>query len=382
MRILMTTDTVGGVLTYALDLCRALDRFGVEVVLAAMGPRIDDEQRAAARALPNVRLEYRRGVLEWMDDPWRDVDAAGRWLLALAWQYDVALVHANGYSEAALPFGVPVVAVGHSCVCSWFRAVRGTDAPPRYDEYRERVRRGLHAARVVVAPTHAMLDALDEHYGPLPVRCCILNGRSTLALRPRAKVPMVLCAGRLWDEAKNVEALVRVARSLPWPVHVAGELAAPGGAAVPRRETGGVEVLGPLPPAALAEVMGRASIYALPARYEPFGLSVLEAAASGCALVLGDIPSLRELWGDAAVFVHPDDHLALAAALTRLATDDPHRRSLAARARRRAASLGDDAMARAYVGLYAELMDRPVASPPSDPTRVPNHCHLHADLES
>ena len=38
-----------------------------------------------------------------------------------------------------------------------------------------------------------------------------------------------------------------------------------------------------------------------------FGFSVLEAALSGCALVLGDIPSLREIWGDAALFVPPDD---------------------------------------------------------------------------
>jgi glycosyltransferase involved in cell wall biosynthesis len=294
----------------------------------------------------------------------------------------VALVHANGYSEAALPFGVPVVAVGHSCVLSWFRAVQGTDAPPKYDEYRQRVRRGLQAARVVVAPTRSMLDALDEHYGPLPSRRCILNGRSMLELRPRAKVPMVLSAGRLWDEAKNVAALVRVAPSLPWPVHVAGELAAPGAAATPLPETRNVEVLGRLSPPALAEVMGRASIYALPARYEPFGLSVLEAAASGCALVLGDIPSLRELWDDAAVFVRPDDHAALTAAIQRLAVDEARRRSLAARARLRAASLGDGAMARAYLGLYSELVDRRTTSARPDPARARIHHYLHVDLES
>ena len=54
--------------------------------------------------------------------------------------------------------------------------------------------------------------------------------------------------------------------------------------------------------------MGRAAIYALPARYEPFGLSILEAALSGCALVIGDIPSLREIWADAALFVPSDGH--------------------------------------------------------------------------
>jgi glycogen(starch) synthase len=355
MRILMTTDTVGGVFTYALDLCRVLERFGVEVVLAAMGPRMDHGQRAAARALPNVRLRFLPGALEWMDDPWRDVDGAGRWLLALARQHDVALVHANGYSEAALPFGVPVVAVGHSCVLSWFRAVRGEDAPPRYAEYRARVRRGLQAAKVVVAPTMWMLATLDELYGPLPSRLCILNGRSMLELRPRAKLPMVLCAGRLWDEAKHVQALVRAAPSLSWPVCVAGDDAAPGRDRTPLPN---VEALGKLSARALAEVMGRASIYALPARYEPFGLSVVEAAACGCALVLGDIPTLRELWADAAVFVPPDDDAALVRAIEELVASPERLRSLAARARLRASMYGDLAMGRAYVALYADLVER------------------------
>jgi glycogen synthase len=59
-----------------------------------------------------------------------------------------------------------------------------------------------------------------------------------------------------------------------------------------------------------ADWYARASIYALPARYEPFGLSALEAALSGCALILGDIPSLREVWLEAAPYVSPDDESA------------------------------------------------------------------------
>ena len=39
------------------------------------------------------------------------------------------------------------------------------------------------------------------------------------------------------------------------------------------------------------------------ALYEPFGLAVLEAAQAGCALVLSDIPTFRELWDGAALFV-------------------------------------------------------------------------------
>jgi glycosyltransferase involved in cell wall biosynthesis len=105
----------------------------------------------------------------------------------------------------------------------------------------------------------------------------------------------------------------------------------------------------------MAEWYARASIYALPARYEPFGLSILEAASAGCALVLGDIATLRENWDGAADFVAPDDGDALAGAIQRL-IDDPLRRDRQARlARRRARRFPADRMAAAYLTLYREL---------------------------
>jgi glycosyltransferase involved in cell wall biosynthesis len=105
--------------------------------------------------------------------------------------------------------------------------------------------------------------------------------------------------------------------------------------------------------------MARAAVYALPARYEPFGLSVLEAALAGCALVLGDIPSLREVWGDAALFVHPDDGEGLAEALQGLMANPAERERRAALARARALTFTPRRMAEAYLELYAALRARP-----------------------
>jgi glycosyltransferase involved in cell wall biosynthesis len=104
--------------------------------------------------------------------------------------------------------------------------------------------------------------------------------------------------------------------------------------------------------------MARASIYALPARYEPFGLSALEAALSGCALVLGDIPSLREVWGEAATYVDPDDADALTAAIARLASDDTLRDERARLARERGTRFGAAAMTERYLDLYRALAAR------------------------
>jgi glycosyltransferase involved in cell wall biosynthesis len=101
--------------------------------------------------------------------------------------------------------------------------------------------------------------------------------------------------------------------------------------------------------------LSRAAIYALPARYEPFGLSVLEAALRGCALALGDIDSLRENWDGAAAFVDPADPDALAAAINGLIADPARRIRQANLARERSLALTPGRMGEAYYSLYCGL---------------------------
>lgn len=359
-RILMTADAVGGVWNYALELSRALGRHGVEVVLATMGPRPRPEQRAEAAALPNVALCESHYQLEWMESPWSDLARAGEWLLELERHFRPDVIHLNGYAHGALPWRAPTVVVGHSCVLSWWRAVRGDEPPAEWQRYREMVRTGLHAAGAVVAPSAAMLDALEHEYGPLAHAGVVYNGRETDEFPPAHKQPYVLSVGRLWDEAKNAVALARVAPQLGWPVRLAGDTAPPGGAA---GAWPNVELVGRCGPATLAPLYGHAAIYAQPARYEPFGLSVLEAAMAGCALVLGDIPSLREIWGEAARYVPPDDPAALAAALRELIADHDLRHVHALRAYERAGFYTAARMAEGYLDAYAGALHREVARP-------------------
>src|SRR4051812_30788746 len=115
----------------------------------------------------------------------------------------------------------------------------------------------------------------------------------------------------------------------------------------------------------MARWFGAASIYCLPARYEPFGLSALEAALAGCALVLGDIPSLREVWGEAAVFVSPEHPDELAEALKALMARPQRLAEFAAKARRAASRYTPDRMASEYVAAYRQVLQNPrPATPP------------------
>jgi len=124
-RVLLTADTVGGVWTYAVDLARGLSARGVEVALATMGAPLSDAQRETAERIPGL-LVFESGFrLEWMEDPWRDVERAGDWLLGLEARFGPDLVHLNGYAHAALPWSAPKLVVAHSCVLSWWSAVKG-----------------------------------------------------------------------------------------------------------------------------------------------------------------------------------------------------------------------------------------------------------------
>jgi glycogen synthase len=351
--VLMTADAVGGVWTYALELAKGLGAHGVRTTLAVMGPAPSEAALREAASIPELDVRHAPFKLEWMPDAWADVDAASDWLLGLAAEVRPDLVHLNGFAHAALPWDVPNVCVVHSDVASWWKAVKGVPAPAdEWAEYRRRVRSGLRAASAVVAPTQAMLDAAIEEYGPIANASVIYNGRQPMPIVGVGKRPMIFGAGRLWDEAKNVAALERAAPHVEWPIYVAGDAQPPEGE---RRRVPGLNLLGKLPPDIMHAWYGRASVFALPARYEPFGLCVLEAALARCALVLGDIPSLRELWDGAALFVPPDDDQALAAALNRLAGNEGERQEMAVKARERAASYSARTMACNYLFLYQDL---------------------------
>jgi len=105
--------------------------------------------------------------------------------------------------------------------------------------------------------------------------------------------------------------------------------------------------------------LGRAAIFAAPARYEPFGLGILEAATSGCALVLGDIQSLRENWEGAALFVAPDDRAAWHDALRHLIDDAEDRELWSLAAQQRARGFSRETMAERYAALYREMTASP-----------------------
>jgi glycogen(starch) synthase len=352
-RVLMTADCVGGVWNYSLDLAQALVPFGVEVAIATMGPRPSQSQKAQAAQISNLNLFESDYKLEWMDSPWTDVDAAGVWLLDVAKSFLPEIIHLNGFSHAAMTWHLPVVVVAHSCVRSWWEAVKSEPIPVEFAEYTRRVSTALRRASLVIAPTHSMLDAIERNYGLSVPKKVVPNGRSRTQYYSSQKKDFILTAGRLWDEAKGLQLLDRIAPKLKWPIYAAGENRHPTGLHQPLHNLHG---LGYLDTHKLAEYQSAASIYVAPALYEPFGLTVLEAALSGCALVLSDIPSFRENWSGAALLIRTNDQDEWCATLNKLIDERESRLALARLAQSRAAELQPEEIGSRYFTTYCEVL--------------------------
>ncbi len=328
-RVLMTVDAVGGVWRYAIDLARGLKPLGYEVIFAGSGPEPDDAQRMEAGRLGEI--VWLEQPLDWMVKGENELEAGPAEIVRLATQSGASIIHLNLPSQAAgIVTDIPVVSVSHSCVVTWWAAVRGGAIPEDWAWQHQRNRAGFRRSSRVIAPSRSHAAALQRCYGPLPVEVV----ENAIALDPgqAGEQPFVFAAGRWWDEAKNGSVLDRAAADLPWPVLMAGATEGPSGQ---RSTLAHARMLGALPHHDVLAHSARCGIFVSPSRYEPFGLSALEAARLARPLLLADIPTYRELWNDAALFFDPNDAAQLAAQLHILIDDKPLRRRLSRTAQAR-----------------------------------------------
>lgn len=350
-RILMTCSGDRSSWDRSLELAGTLGRSGLDVALATLGEPPSNDRLEEALRHPGLHLFPGRFGPGWEDDAWDEVERAGEWLLHLEEHVEPDLVHLHAYPFGAVPFRSPRLLEGHDCPVCRSRALGDEVASRGWERYRQAVASALEKARMVVSPTATGLGELARAFGPLPESRVIPAGRSPRKFPPGAKEELILSAGCFGDQARNLPALAEVARSVRWPVAVLADEPAEDGAgsARPLRmvEGGSRD--------RLASWYGRSSIFALPCRYEPTGLSVLEAALAGCALVLGDVPSLRETWEGAALFVAPGDPEDLQRALELLMSEPKGLHGLAQRARTRALLLSPERRAAAFLEAYADL---------------------------
>jgi glycosyltransferase involved in cell wall biosynthesis len=346
-RILMTGDAIGGVWTYVCELAKGIGKYNFEIVLALMGDPPSKHQYDQICSIGNVTLCYQPYRLEWMENPWKDVGEAGEWLLSLQKMYVPDIVQINGYAHVSLPWNVPVLCAAHSCVYSWFSHVKKKLPDSSWDEYKKKVQKALLSASVVVTPSQSMLADLKLHYGEIKNYKVIYNGRSKVNFGCGKKEPVIFASGRIWDEAKNLKLLFDISRNFEWPLYVAGA-----GKIGEGRET----CLGLLSESEMISWFNKASIYIHTALYEPFGLSVLEAAYGNCALILSDIESLREIWKGEAMYINPHSTEEIISTVAMLIKNKALLTEYAQRANLQSQRYSCDSMCKEYVKAYKDYI--------------------------
>lgn len=347
-RVLMTADAVGGVWTYACDLSRGLAQRGVEVTLAVLGPEPSPAQRAQAGDTVIIETGL---PLDWTARTPKQLSEASDAFADLANRVRPGLVHLNSPALAqSCAIEAPVLGACHSCLATWWVAVKHGEPP---DDFRWRIEAqaaGVEACDALVAPSRSFAAQTAAAYGRGPF--VVHNGRDAPTFEGDACEDFVFTAGRLWDEGKDVRTFDLAAVVADLPFVAAGPTRGPNDEAAVLHHASAV---GALPASDVRGELAKRPIFVSTALYEPFGLSVLEAAQAGCALILSDIPTFRELWSDAALFIPPGDPAALAAAVRSLATERQQRLALGRKARVRADRYTVSAMVEGTLGLYRQL---------------------------
>lgn len=337
VHVLVTADSLSGSWIYARELVTGLVTRGVRVTLVSFGEIPLPDQTSWMDHLHG--LDYRPTAfrLEWMQEAEEDFPESSAFLASLVHELRPDVLHLNQFCYGNLPVDVPRVVMANGDLVTFTQAVH--DRPPQPDRslrwYRKTVREGLMSADAVIAPSVWMLDRITACYGAPRRGEVIYPGRNPIFFNPYvSKDDCVLSVGRLIDASKQVFLLTQQVHPLPVCIVGAEQTVPP--PRIPIRadvklatEQTSVAIRGPQTDAQLRALYSRAAIYAATSRYEPLGMPALEAAFSRCAIVANDIPSFREVWGDAALYFRTNDAESLAENIRLLNEDRAMRRAYA-----------------------------------------------------
>lgn len=123
-----------------------------------------------------------------------------------------------------------------------------------------------------------------------------------------------------------------------------------------------VHLPGYVPDEDLASLLGGATLFVYPSRYEGFGIPPLLAMAAGTPCVVSDAPAIREVVGDAGLLFPSGDATALGALLAVVFQDPSILAPLEARGRERAAPFSVQALAERMIRVYERTASTPIGS--------------------
>jgi glycosyltransferase involved in cell wall biosynthesis len=338
-------DPPTGIGRYVREVGLALEAAGVEVRRYAV----------SLRGVRDASIARWRAPARLMQVAWRHLGAPS--VLRLAGPADV--VHATNF---VLPPTGPAAGVVTVHDLSFERP----DSFPGRGRLRALVPWSVQRARRVLVPTETIAGEVRERYGLAEEKVTVTYegvspvffGATPLAelALGRLGIPGRFCVavGTL-EPRKNLPRLLEAWRRLraelkAWTLVLAG----PRGWGPELPETPGVVMLGWVSDETLPGLLAAADMFCYPSHYEGFGLPPLEAMAAGTAAVVGRYSAAREVLGDAALLVDPDETDDIAGGLSALMEDEALRKRYVLAGRARAARYTWQSTAAATLRAYRE----------------------------
>ncbi len=329
-------------------------------------------QRGRSGGRPAVRTAGRGRVAA---AAWSALRAAGRGCLGLAFR---AACRRSGFDLCHEPNfiplagGVPTVVTVHDLSVVLHPQWHPAD---RVRHHERQFRRGLAAARHVLADTHAVRREIIEHLGVAPDRVTAVHlgvgpeffaadGSEAERARGALELPpnYLLYVGTI-EPRKNVPTLLQAYLDLPAGVRERCPLVLAGGwgwkagdTAELIRHDAGVIHLGYTADEHLPGLYAGARALVYPSLYEGFGLPPLEMLAAGGAVICSTAAALREVVGPHAHLVDPHDLAGWRDALARAAADDDWLTTLRGGGRHWAARFTWDRCAAETAAVYRSLL--------------------------
>ena len=250
--------------------------------------------------------------------------------------------------------------------------------PARIDYMRRMLPDSLKRASHVITVSESARQDLITHFAHPPERITAIPLGANPAFRPHSAAELAPVLARWGLQAqryslyvgtieprKNLDRLLTAYEALPPALRAQHPLVMAGGAGWHCQATlarmaraasaGWLHYLRYIPQADLPALYAGARLFVYPSLYEGFGLPVLEAMASGTAVITSNVSSLPEVAGSAALLIDPEDTAALTTALAQALQDDAWRQQARRAGLARAAQFSWGQCVAATVQVYQRL---------------------------